>query len=86
MRPRGSEPGAPDGATEELGTAVVTELVDVTDEADVERLVARRRRGLRRIDIGLNAAGFGRFGFIADHPVDEWRAVIDTCLTGVMLW
>ena len=25
------------------------------------------------------------FGFVADHPVDEWRSVIDTNLTGVML-
>jgi NAD(P)-dependent dehydrogenase (short-subunit alcohol dehydrogenase family) len=37
------------------------------------------------LDAAVNAAGFGTFGFVADHPVDEWRAVIDTDLTGVML-
>lgn len=72
-------------AAAELGASVVTELVDVTVEADVERMVARAVDEFGRLDIGLNAAGFGGFGFIADHPVDEWRAVIDTCLTGVML-
>lgn len=69
----------------ELGDAVVTELIDVTVEADVERMVARAVSEFGGLDTAVNAAGFGGFGFIADHPVDEWRAIIDTCLTGVML-
>lgn len=69
----------------ELGDAVRTEIVDVTDEPDVERMVARALQDFGRLDIGVNCAGFGTFGLIPDHPVDEWRAVIDTCLTGVFL-
>lgn len=70
---------------DELGDAVRTEVVDVTDEPDVEWMVARALEDFGRLDIGVNCAGFGTFGLIADHALDEWRAVIDTCLTGVFL-
>jgi len=72
-------------AVAELGAAAVGEVVDVTEEADVERMVARAVDEFGGLDAAVNAAGFGTFGFVADHPVDEWRAVIDTDLTGVML-
>ena len=77
-------PDALAAAAAELGDAVVTEAVDVTVEEDVERMVARAA-DFGTLDTAVNAAGFGTFGFVADHPVDEWRAVLDTCLTGVML-
>ena len=80
---RNAEPLA--AATAELGAAAVGEVVDVTEEADVERLVARAVDEFGGLDAAVNAAGFGTYGFVADHPVEEWRAVIDTCLTGVML-
>lgn len=72
-------------AVEELGDGVVSETVDVTVEDDVARMVARAVDEFGALDLAVNAAGFGTFGFVADHPVEEWRAVIDTCLTGVML-
>jgi NAD(P)-dependent dehydrogenase (short-subunit alcohol dehydrogenase family) len=72
-------------AAAELGDAAVGEVVDVTVEEDVERLVVRAGEAFGPLDAAVNAAGFGTFGFVADHPVDQWRAVIDTCLTGVML-
>jgi NAD(P)-dependent dehydrogenase (short-subunit alcohol dehydrogenase family) len=78
-------PDALAGIAGELGTAVVTEVVDVTIEADVERMVARAVGELGGLDVAVNAAGFGTFGFVADHPLDEWRAVLDTCLTGGFL-
>jgi NAD(P)-dependent dehydrogenase (short-subunit alcohol dehydrogenase family) len=74
-----------EAATAELGDAVVGEVVDVTEEADVERMVRRAVDEFGGLHAAVNAAGFGTFGFVADHPVEEWRAVIDTCLTGVML-
>ena len=78
-------PDALAAAASELGEAVVTEQIDVTIEADVERMVARAVAEFGTLDVAVNAAGFGTFGFVADHPIEEWRAVIDTCLTGVML-
>jgi 3-oxoacyl-[acyl-carrier protein] reductase len=74
-----------DAAAAELGEAAVAEVVDVTVEDDVERMVRRALSEFGGLDAAVNAAGFGTFGFVADHPVDEWRAVIDTDLTGVML-
>jgi len=78
-------PDALEAALAELGDRLATETVDVTVEEDVERLVRRAVDQFGGLDTAVNAAGFGTFGFVADHPVDEWRAVIDTCLTGVML-
>ena len=72
-------------ATAELGSASAGELIDVTEEADVGRLIRRAVEEFGGLDTAVNAAGFGTFRFVADHPVAEWRAVIDTCLTGVML-
>jgi NAD(P)-dependent dehydrogenase (short-subunit alcohol dehydrogenase family) len=70
---------------EELGDAVATEVVDVTSEADVERLVARALGTFGGIDLAVNCAGLGSFAPIIDHPLEEWRTVIDVCLTGVFL-
>jgi NAD(P)-dependent dehydrogenase (short-subunit alcohol dehydrogenase family) len=78
-------PEALAAAVGEFGDAAVTETVDVTVEADVERAVARAVSVFGGLDVAVNAAGFGTFGFVVDHPLDEWRSVIDTCLTGVML-
>ena len=71
-------------AVAELGDAIRMETIDVTVEDDVARLVQRAVTDFGGLDVAVNAAGFGTFGFIADHPLEEWRAVIDTCLTGVM--
>jgi 3-oxoacyl-[acyl-carrier protein] reductase len=78
-------PDALAAAGAELGDAVRIETIDVTVEDEVARFVRRAVDDLGGLDLAVNAAGFGTFGFIADHPLDEWRAVIDTCLTGVML-
>jgi NAD(P)-dependent dehydrogenase (short-subunit alcohol dehydrogenase family) len=69
----------------ELGDACRTETGDVTVEADIERAVARAVTDFGKLDAAVNCAGFGGFAPIADHPVDEFRAVVDTCLTGVMI-
>jgi len=71
--------------TADLGDAAAGEVVDVTVESDVERMVASAIERFGTLDIAVNCAGFGTFGLVADHPVEEWRAVVDTCLTGVFL-
>lgn len=78
-------PDALETAAAELGGAAVTEVVDVTREAEVERMVERAVSTFGGLDLAVNAAGFGTYAFVTDQPVDEWRAVVDTCLTGVML-
>ncbi len=69
----------------ELGDAAATEVIDVTVEGDIERLVQRAVETFGGLDLAVNCAGLGSFSPIADHPADEWRTVIDVCLTGVFL-
>jgi 3-oxoacyl-[acyl-carrier protein] reductase len=70
---------------EELGAAAVTEVIDVTVEADVERMVRRAVDELGGLDVAVNCAGLGTFAPVIAHPVEEWRNVVDICLTGVFL-
>jgi NAD(P)-dependent dehydrogenase (short-subunit alcohol dehydrogenase family) len=60
-----------------------TAVIDVTHESDLERLVRLARETFGRVDVAVNAAGFGTLGAIHDHPAESWSAVIDVCLTGV---
>jgi NAD(P)-dependent dehydrogenase (short-subunit alcohol dehydrogenase family) len=60
-------------------------IADVRVEADVEALV---RTGVERfggVDLGFNVAGLGRGAPIIDQTEEDWRFVIDVCLTGVFL-
>jgi NAD(P)-dependent dehydrogenase (short-subunit alcohol dehydrogenase family) len=55
---------------------------DVSDPTSVETLFS----GLDRLDVLFNNAGtFGPSAPIEDVPVDDWRAVVDTNLTGAFL-
>ncbi len=58
---------------------------DVTDESAVERMVAGCVRRFGRLDIAFNNAGFGGFSPIQDYPAEDFRRVVDVCLTGTFL-
>jgi NAD(P)-dependent dehydrogenase (short-subunit alcohol dehydrogenase family) len=59
---------------------------DVTDPDSVAGLFARVREELGRVDVLFNNAGlFGAPSAFEDFPLDEWRAVVDTNLTGSFL-
>lgn len=62
----------------ELGDPHTAAPVDVTDEDSVQRLFD----GLDAVHAVVNCAGFSNVGLIVDMPVDQWRSVIDVCLTG----
>jgi NAD(P)-dependent dehydrogenase (short-subunit alcohol dehydrogenase family) len=55
--------------------------VDVTDEDTVQRLFEQTGP----VDIVINCAGFSNVGLITDMPVNEFRDVIDVCLTGAFI-
>jgi sorbitol-6-phosphate 2-dehydrogenase len=59
--------------------------VDVTDEAQVARLVEHTVDKFGRLDIAVANAGIVIAGAITDFPVDKWRAVIEVNLTGYFL-
>jgi NAD(P)-dependent dehydrogenase (short-subunit alcohol dehydrogenase family) len=72
--------GASDRAAE-LGAQHAAAGVDVTDEASVQRLFD----DVGAIDVVVNCAGFSNVGLIVDMPVEQWRSVIDVCLTGAFI-
>jgi NAD(P)-dependent dehydrogenase (short-subunit alcohol dehydrogenase family) len=59
--------------------------VDVCDEDAVARMVEGCVKRFGRLDIGFNNAGVGHFSPIQDYPVQEFRRIVDVCLTGTML-
>jgi NAD(P)-dependent dehydrogenase (short-subunit alcohol dehydrogenase family) len=59
---------------------------DVTQETEVKNMVAEAVKKLGKIDIFFNNAGIGRMPVrIHETPIEDWRAVIDTDLTGAFL-
>jgi NAD(P)-dependent dehydrogenase (short-subunit alcohol dehydrogenase family) len=77
-----------DGARQcagELGDPHSWAAVEVTDENTVARLfddVVAREGGL---DVVVNCAGFSGFGMITDLDAEQFRSVVDVCLTGGFL-
>ena len=69
---------------EQIGAAVHPVHCDVTSEAEVEAACAVAA-GLGGLDIAVANAGRGAFAPVVDHPLDEWRAIMDLCVTGVFL-
>ncbi len=69
---------------DELGAAVHTVSCDVTDEAQVAAACAVAVP-LGGLDIAVANAGRGAFAPVVDHPLDEWKAIMDLCVTGVFL-
>jgi NAD(P)-dependent dehydrogenase (short-subunit alcohol dehydrogenase family) len=56
---------------------------DVGDPASVEALFAATKERFGRLDVLFNNAGIGAPAVpIEDLPLDKWRAVVDTNLTG----
>lgn len=67
-----------------LGAAVHPSHCDVTSEDSVAQLCAAAAP-LGGLHVVVANAGRGAFGPIVDHSLDEWKAIIDLCLTGVFL-
>jgi NAD(P)-dependent dehydrogenase (short-subunit alcohol dehydrogenase family) len=59
---------------------------DVTDPASIAALFARTRETFGRLDLLFNNAGIGAPAVpIEDLPLENWKAVVDTNLTGLFL-
>jgi NAD(P)-dependent dehydrogenase (short-subunit alcohol dehydrogenase family) len=69
----------------ELGDPHTWSAVEVTDEDSVAALfdeVSGRDGGLQVV---VNCAGFSGFGLITDLDAEQFRSVVDVCLTGAFL-
>ena len=63
---------------------VVADLpaTDVTDEDSVAAMLDGVLAEHGRLDVVVNSAGVSTLGLITDLAVEEWRRVVDVCLTG----
>jgi NAD(P)-dependent dehydrogenase (short-subunit alcohol dehydrogenase family) len=70
----------------EAGSGAIGVTVDVTDSASVEALFARIAKEFGRLDLLFNNAGVSAPPApLEDLPLEEWRSVVDTNLTGAFL-
>lgn len=65
----------------ELGDRHRSAKVEVTDEDSVQRLFAEAGP----LDVVVNTAGIGGVGLITNLAVEDFRSVVDVCLTGAFL-
>jgi NAD(P)-dependent dehydrogenase (short-subunit alcohol dehydrogenase family) len=73
-------------AAKELGTEVLPMVCDVRDPEAVETVFAAIRDRFGRLDILINNAGVAHAHLsVAKLPLESWREVIDTNLTGMFL-
>ena len=73
-------------AAGEDGVRALVVPTDVTQEADVRALFDEIQREYDRLDVLFNNAGRNAPAVpIEDLPVDVWRSVVDTNLTGMFL-
>jgi len=66
------------------GAAAIAVAMDVTDPASVQRAIEQAERGLGRLDILVNNAGITASSRFLETSEEEWNAVLDTDLTGLM--
>ncbi|MFF7965473.1 SDR family oxidoreductase [Streptomyces sp. NPDC007903] len=75
-------PEALDGLRAEYGDRLWTARLDVTDTAQVEKVVADAFADLGEIDVVVNNAGYGVFASVEEATEEQIRRVIDTNLLG----
>lgn len=67
---------------ERAGAKVVAEQVDVTDQAAVERFVAKAHDAFGRLDVVVNNAVYRSEGDLLNEPVESWMRNIAVNLNG----
>ena len=76
---------APAQTTEERAEACF-EMCDITDQQEVDAMIAATVARFGRLDIVVNnAAAEARSGRICDLPIEAWRNTLDVNLTGAYL-
>jgi 3-oxoacyl-[acyl-carrier protein] reductase len=73
---------AADAIAEATGNRPGTVLCDVTNEEQVQGLVAGAIDHLGHIDVWMNNAGLGGNAAVVDMTDDQWSKVLDITLTG----
>lgn len=66
---------------EKLGATAIA--LDVTDDASMVQAIDRIKRMSGRIDVLVNAAGYGQYGALEDVPMAEARQQLETNVIGI---
>jgi NAD(P)-dependent dehydrogenase (short-subunit alcohol dehydrogenase family) len=75
-----------DETKKEAGNAKTLAVpTDVSDPESIKALFARTKKEFGRLDLLFNNAGIGAAGLLEDLSVEQWKAVVDTNLTGSFL-
>ena len=74
-----------DDLVERYGDAILPLSLDVTDRSAVVDVVARAHEHFGRLDVVVNNAGYGHFGFVEEISEAEARAQLETNVFGA-LW
>ena len=73
-----------DDLVEKYGDAILPIELDVTDRAADFEAVAAAHEKFGRLDIVVNNAGYGQFGFVEELSEDDFRNQIETNVFGAM--
>ena len=73
-----------DALAEELGPKAIAIKTDVSHPEQVRNLFGRVKERFGCLDLLFNNAGLGIFGSFADSAPEDWRAMIDVNLIGVL--
>ncbi|NLA36077.1 MAG: SDR family NAD(P)-dependent oxidoreductase, partial [Actinobacteria bacterium] len=73
---------AADRIADETGKRPATQLCNVTNEDEVQALVAAGIDQLGHIDVWMNNAGLGGNAAVVDMTDEQWSKVLDITLTG----
>ncbi len=77
-------------AAQEISKAGANQILTLTGDvslvSDVERMAEETEKSLGSIDVLVNNAGFGSIGRFWELDPEEWKAVLDTNLTGTFLF
>ncbi|KRL81007.1 SDR family NAD(P)-dependent oxidoreductase [Secundilactobacillus paracollinoides] len=71
-------------ADELVKAGVVFHPLDVTDHDSVQDFVQFIKSTYGRVDVLVNAAGYGSFGALEEVPLDEARRQLDVNLFGIV--
>lgn len=63
---------------------VFTQVCNVTNEEQVQALIAAAERDLAGVDVLINNAGLGGSRLLIEMSDEEWQRVLDVTLTGTM--
>ncbi|GAC1312947.1 MAG: 3-oxoacyl-[acyl-carrier-protein] reductase [Chloroflexota bacterium] len=70
---------------QDAGGEAIAVRANITDPADMERLVHEAVDAFGHIDILVNNAGISPNGSLVDIPVEDWLATLNVILTGTFL-